>query len=331
MAQEAMYASLFGEKKESADQMAKAVAAGKSATESNGLEIDLDELSASADGFDSKVNLMETLKSFQILAEIEAKSFDEAFQHAVELTHGESVEAGVDSQLLASCVEKIESPLVGYAFGKSLEMLAVSIPLEERLEDRKTLLSFAKKSLSRTAQLFDQYKSLELKYPQFVAQTDTDFDNLRESSGYLSEATDLQSRGYLNESLAKIQSGLSRHPQDKPLWDQYFQVRFELLGDQDLQKSLKPATLLRELELVRSLSLIPEFEFLFYKAAGLEAAGQLAEAEVAFAAAVEAAQTPRDQIRVISERNRVRLKLFQELSPLNKTDNPSAAVGPQPN
>ena len=307
---EAMYASRFGEKEQASRQMAKAVAAGEAIMQGGGKQLDMDELSVGADGFDSNVNLLDTVKAFQVLSELDAGRTTDAFGHVMQLAGHPDSNPEIAAGCFDATVANIQSPLVGYAFGKVIEQAAAEIPLKEELAQRLVLLEYAKQTYRRTQTLLASDR-LTAKYPHLHGLLNQHLAMLDSPADYIDTVREAISANQKNKAQTIVSDALSRHPKNGPLWRDYFQLQIDLAQDSPQQAAATLQEVLAELQIVSTIGVLSQFELDYTTGVVHGLLNELDDALDHYQSAIEVAENTPDRILATAAKTDIRVRQIQ--------------------
>lgn len=309
---ESMYTLQFGNPNAAAEQMTLALSQGgtQGNTSNKKGPLDAGEMLGKTDGFDSQVTLQDSVRAFAILADIEAQKHEKAILDSVRLLSPDSKVVAiqsVDTKVLDDCLARIQSPIVGFAFGTALEAYANHLELSDGSQQEK----FA----SRAKLAFDQVK-LQLqsrrmsdRYPHLLELVQDAEDRLGSIQGFVEEAKQLQQRGDWSGAIRTLNAGLKRHPHSSELWVSYLQAQLEVARRSHGSKE-SLLKVLKQLEMAYDKKMISAYEYESLNASLLEQTNELEKSLDAYLRALANATKPEDKIRARSKVSELRVRLI---------------------
>ena len=307
MSIEAMYASRFGEKNGAAKQMAKAVAAGKAIQQGVEAQLDMGELSVGADGFDSNVNLLDTVKAFQVISELDAGLTQDAYEHALVLASYPVLNPDIKPGCFEKTISEIQSPLVGYAFGKAIEQIACEIPLKERLAERELLLGFSTEAFQRTEDLLGSERLAE-KYSHLAALVANHREDLATPDRFINQIRNSISANQKDQARGSVQAGLSRHPRNETLWRSYFELQIDLAQESGDKSQQGLREMLAELQAVSNIDVLSQFELKYTTGVIYSLLNELDNALEFYQSAIEVAERDSDRIMATAAKTEIQIR-----------------------
>ncbi len=308
---EAMFTSRFGKPAEGAQQMEQAVRMGVG-TAGQSTNLRASDLSASADGFDAKVSLPDTLRAFSVLADIEAGQFSGALTKAVAVASKDRVRVDAPESLTTqqsqTCIQGIESPLIAFTYAKALEAFLSALPPTQEIERRQWLSQQALAAYQKGKQMLDAQR-LAVRYPHLISLIDEAIQNLRDSDGYQQQAVELLASQKVPAALAVALDGLARHPDNKALWNTYFQCRIRQADQAGEGAMAELRGLVQEFDEAQQLDLLDAFSAASGTAQVFELLGDLKHAEQRYRLAEQLSSTAAQRIAAVSNAERLRVVL----------------------
>lgn len=308
---EAMYTLQFGNAAAAADQMSTALQLGQQSGETAGHAgpKDASVMLGQTDGFDAQVSLQDSVRAFAVLADIEAgrsnKALVESLSFLLPNTSFKSVDEA-DSPVLTAAIEKIQSPLVGYAFASALEANLNSLQLEQQSR-REVLLMAASTAFNRVQQQLASQR-MQTRYPHLVALVADALKRLGSVDIYRDKAKQLRARGDLKGAEGTLVDGLRRHPKSTVLWQLYLETQIEQVRRGDVSAdNLK--TLLDRIARIRAMNMISTFEQHFYSGLLHERLGDIERSLQSYQEAVATAQEPQDRVLARSKVSQLRVRI----------------------
>jgi tetratricopeptide (TPR) repeat protein len=287
-----------------ADQMGGALTASQQPQGKSGVKT-LDEASqalAGADGFDARLTLPDTLRSFKVLADVAAGRSRAALLESLRMLVPEMLPADADERYVESAREdalvkavgKAQSPLASFALGMALEGYAVSLGVEPTPR-REMLLRQAVAAQARTAALLESLPTSS-RYPYLLALQREAKSRLTAPESYCEEALKLRGKGDLAGACVKLEDGLKRHPRSGKLWDellalQVAQVERQTSGPRNYD------TLLERLRFAQGTGALPAYLVHYYQGCVYERMGKRSEAVAAYEQALAQATEPAVRVR----------------------------------
>jgi hypothetical protein len=306
---EGMYAMQFGNAGAAADQMATALSFKQSTGEENQLASrDAGVMLGQTDGFDAQVTLQDSVRAFKVLAEIKAGRSEIALVESLRLLLPNSQTnraVDVKEAELNDAIDKIQSPLVGFALASALEANLKTIDLDNT-ELRMVLLASTSAAFSRVEQ---QLKSprMEARYPHLVSLVADTRKQLDSTDGFLEKANRLRASGDLKGAANTLLEGLRFHPQSEILWKLYLENQIVLAQRGDATENSFNQLLIR-VDRARSLNMITLFQKHFYSAVLHERLGDAHASLAEYDAAVAAADNSRDRVLARSKISQLRIR-----------------------
>jgi tetratricopeptide (TPR) repeat protein len=202
-------------------------------------------------------------------------------------------------------VERIQSPLVGFAFASALEASVNSLELEQ-IERRMILLAATSAAFNRVEQQLNS-KRMQSRYPHLVALVADAQKQLASIDVFQDKANQLLSSGDLKGAANALVSGLRLHPQSADLWRLYLETQVALAkrgeaAEDDLRQ------LLIRINRIRELNMISPFQLHFYNAVLHERLGDNLSSLQEYEAAFAAAEQSRDRIAARSKVSQLRIR-----------------------
>jgi len=310
---EAMFSTLFGEKVAGADLMNHAVEIGLKSADNLG-DLSITELSAAVDGFDAKVSLPDTIRSFGVLSDIESKQFEKALLKAISLAS-----RGVLS--LQKCenftqlhadqfLNRIESPLVAFTFAKSLESYIASLPIAQEIGRREWLASTALTAYQKASSLL-RAERLAARYPHLLAMIDQSTARLTDSVFFMQEAEGLLAERRYSEAASILVDGISKHPRNSDLWGVYFRCQLAMVAFSGDNDELNFRLLIEQIEGTRKQGLLDAFSAASMTAKIYEAIADYKEALKHYRIAEDRSSSADQRISSVSNAERLRVVLLQ--------------------
>ena len=310
---EAIFTADFGSAEAGALAMEKAAELARGAMDGEDAvqELDPNRLSETADGFDSKVTLPQTVRALAVLTNIQAGRSKRALQAALELALGGS-ERGFEAdhitkKQVSECLRSVQSPLVAFSLGRSLEAYVQTIPIHARIDYRMLLVEAAKESYSLGARLL-QAERLSAKYPHFGDLLTKSLQRLE--SPQLAIGTiknELKNQRFA--SAAKVASeALSNHPDDASLWSYYFIAMFNKKGSEQNEAE----AVLEELQAAHEAGLLADNGYHLLRGDLHERQGRLTEALEEYRQAVDSAENKLEKIKSLAQTARVRAAVARD-------------------
>jgi len=308
---EGMYTLHFGDAGAAADQMATALRHGEQSGGDPGQAgpRDASVMLGQTDGFDAQVTLQDTVRAFKILADVKADRIDTALLGAVRLlVPGASVSeiSDLDQQVLQDAIQRIQSPLVGYALSSALEAHVNSLALEGDPR-HEMLVAQASAALTRVTELL-RSRRMQNRYPHLAAVVRNSQQRLGSADEYYDDALQLRSRGDLAGTIQAVTAGLRLHSQSEPLWQLYLETQIEQTrrGDASVDAYNQ---LLRQVEQATKRKMLSTYLANYYNAVLYERLGSVHDSLGAYENALVNASQPQDRIRARSKVSELRVRL----------------------
>lgn len=269
---------------------------------------DAARLLAEADGFEAPRTLADSMHAFQALAAVAAGHADAA---AVSLVHFTLPDAAVhnlgdvNTALVGRAVERIQSPLVGYAFALALEATLDSLSPR----DTKAVVARSRQAQAAYRQTAELLKSLQLagRYPHLVELTRQMGQRLAQADYFVGRAATLRRRGDLDGATRELLRGLRRNPASAELWQAYAQARLDRLkrqqGDADFDD------LLAEIDAAARQGLVADYQRQVIHGAVHEERGQEQAALAAYLRATRAAANAEQKVFAQSKAGALRARV----------------------
>lgn len=308
---EAMYTLQFGNAAAAADQMATALQIGYESGDITGQSgpKDASVMLGQTDGFDAQVTLQDSVRAFTILADVEAGRTDKALVDSLRvLVPHTSVKSAdeVDPPALTAAIERIQSPLVGFAFASALEANVNTLQLEQQSR-RQIFLTAASTAFNRVQQQLSSQR-MQTRYPHLVALVSDALQRLGSVDIYRDKAKQLRSRGDLKGAEGTLVDGLRRHPKSTVLWQLYLETQIEQARRGDVSTdNLK--TLLDRIGRIRAMNMISAFEQHFYSGLLHERLGDIDSSLQSYQEAVATAEEPQDRVLARSKVSQLRVRI----------------------
>ena len=261
------------------------------------------------DGFDAQVTLHDTVRAFKILADVKADRHEAALLGAVRLlVPGVSVSRveDVDQQMLEKAVQRIQSPLVGFALASALEKHVNSLGLEGDPR-HDMLLVQASASLGRVKKQLDS-RRMQNRYPHLVAMVRDGQQRLGSPEKYHKEALQLRSRGDLAGAIQSLTTGLQLHPRSESLWQSYLETRIERARRGGASAEIFNE-ILKQVGQATQRKMLSTYLASYYRAVLYERLGRVSESLGAYESALATASRPQDRIRALSKVSELRVRL----------------------
>jgi hypothetical protein len=307
---EGMYTLQFGNPGAAADQMATALRLGQQAGGTPGQTgpRDAGVMLGQTDGFDAQVTLHDSVRAFKVLADIKAGRNDTALVECIRILVPDASLASVENvnqTILNAAIDRIQSPLVGFAFASALEANVDSLDLEQSSR-RAILLSAASAAFDRVEQQLKSHR-MQNRYPHLAALVGDARQRLGSVDVFLDRARQLRARGDLKGSGNALVDGLKRHPQAEALLRLYLETQIEQArrGDES-EETLRQ--LLDRIARVEQMNISP-FQHHFYSAVLHELLGDTQSSLQAYEDALAAAEQPRDRVLARSKASQLRVRL----------------------
>ncbi|MDC0295558.1 hypothetical protein OAL35_01750 [bacterium] len=306
---EALFVLRFGDPEAGARQMSKAVELGQLTSEVGG-ELDLAKLSESADGFDAKITLPDTIKAFEVLSLLEASEAESAFTKAIKLAGGGliDVDAFADQKEdeANECINLIQSPFVAFVFAAATEAKLKSIPLTEEFERREWLAEKAASALRRGDEMLKELRLGE-RYPHIAGVMSQQLIDFTDGKHLLAKVrSEFESGNYL-VSMKDASNALSKHPRDQDLWSIYLQAKLQITVSGSELDEVSLRDLVSEAEKAFDEQLITVFAKSQLLGLAFEELGLLQEASQSFAEAAKHASDEVSRIKAASKAERLRI------------------------
>ena len=308
---EGMYTLQFGNAGAAADQMATALRLGQQAGGTPGQTgpRDAGVMLGQTDGFDAQVTLHDSVRAFKVLADIEAGRSEDALVECVRILVPSAPLASVENvnqTVLNGAVDRIQSPLVGFAFASALEANVTSLDLEQSSR-REILLAATSAALDRVEQQLKSQR-MQNRYPHVAALVADARQRLGSVNVFQDRANQLRASGDLKGSVNALVDGLRRHPQSADLWRLYLETQIE-----QAQRGNESEDTFRQLLVrigrVRQLNMISPFQQHFYSAVLHERLGDTRSSLQAYENAVATAEQSRDRVLARSKVSQLRVRL----------------------
>lgn len=310
---EAMFTTRFGAPAAGAEQMEQAIEAGLATSETSDA-IDPAQLSAGADGFDAKVTLVDTVRCFAVLSDIQAQRASKALSKAIALaSHDELILKNTDLvtvQHLQACTSNIQSPLVAFSLGRAIEAVCEQSSPAEQIEQRNAFAQQALLAFKRGRELLNADR-LAVRYPHLLALVDRSIDQLSNPEAYVGQVAELAKQQRTAESLEIATQGLARHPLEKSLWVAYFQARIKQAVAQNNSDDASLGLILQEVGSAGKRKLLSPYDSAFNSGKILDLLGRQHEARSQYQSAAELATTPSQRIAASSHIGRLRISMIQ--------------------
>jgi hypothetical protein len=306
---EALFAIRFGSPAAGAKQLTKAVELGEASVDLTKV-VDVAELSASADGFDAKVTLPDTIRAFEILGLIEAGESASAFEKAVRLTGGEKVTAAdltkMSDDAARSCLQGIESPLVAFTFGAAVEASLSDTDVSASLEFKDWLSKQGQAAFHKGQDLLSAERLVQ-RYPHLQDLVQNKIMEFKSPDLFVSRAEEFLLRGRLEEAKEVVQEGLAKHVKSAALWRLYFDCKISMVyqAGSDVSDELK--TLMVEIENAEREALLTSYQGKTLSGKVLDLLGDYRKAEVAYRNASVVAESEKERISAASNAERLRI------------------------
>ena len=261
---EAIFTAEFGSVEAGAEAMQEAtdLAQQSLSGDESPPNLNPETLSAFADGFDAKITLPQTIQAFGVLTEVRASLNSAALGHAVQLASNGIITADefdlekMDFEQVAQVITQVESPLVAFVLGKSLESFADSLPIAEKTEYRQSFTKAAVQAYMRGEKLL-QSERLVTRYPHYLALIKRSLHKLQNPESHIRTVTLLVEQQRFVAAAEEAKKALSSHPYDAELWRIYFTSTLAATGVHAEGGIL----LLQELGEAKRAELVPDYEY----------------------------------------------------------------------
>ncbi|WP_131282668.1 hypothetical protein [Blastopirellula marina] len=308
---EGMFTLHFGSPDAASQQMANALQAGATSQQlaSGGGPVDASAMLGQTDGFDSQVTLQDSVRAFAILASIQADKPDEALVESVRLLNPASKITStnqVDEAALDDALDRIQSPLVGYAFASAVESYSDSLNISDGTR-HEMLAAQARLAFEKVDQQL-QSRRLRNRYPHLVALVEQAASRLGSIEGYQADATQKQRQGDADGAIRTLEAGLKRHPRSSELWVAFLEAQLEQ-SRRGAASRESYVGVLKQIETAHQLKMISSFEHDLLSASLLERMNELERSLDAYQRALAGAADPRDVVRTRSKISEVRIRL----------------------
>ena len=306
---EALFAIRFGSPAAGAQQLTRAVEMGEGAIDLTKV-VNASELSASADGFDAKVTLPDTIRAFEVLGLIEAGEATTAFEKAVLLAGGRKVAAAdvvnMSDDAAGSCLQGIDSPLVAFTFGAAVEASLADTGVSESLAFKEWLSKQGEAAFQKGQDLLREERLAE-RYPHLQELVKQKIMEFKSPDSFVVGARQFLLRGRLGKAQEVIENGLAKHVKSSALWRLYFDCKISFLNQSGSDVSDELRTLMGEIENAEQGSLLTAFQANSLAGKVFDLLGDYRKAEVAFRNAASLADSERDRISAASNAERLRI------------------------
>jgi hypothetical protein len=209
--------------------------------------------------------------------------------------------------VLTLAVDRIQSPLVGFALAKALESHVTALPASGDQAQREVLLSRTTAALDRAAELL-QSRRMQDRYPHLASAVEASRARMATADAFQEQAAALRSRGDLAGALAVAADGLKRHPRSQVLWQLHLEMGIEQARRGDAGEEGYEA-LLRQVAQAARAGMIQSYQHNFYSGVLLERLGNDVESLAAYEDALAAAATPHERIRTRAKVSELRIRL----------------------
>ena len=195
---EGMYTLQFGDANAAADQMGTALRLNQQSGGDPGQAgpRDASVMLGQTDGFDAQATLQDSVSAFKILADVKADRHEAAILESIRLlVPGVSIErvSGIDAQVLENAVQRIESPLVGFALASALEAHVNSLDITGDSK-QELFVSQASAAFDKVGEQL-RSKRMQDRYPHLVAVVQEAQQRLGSVDTYRHQADESLKRG----------------------------------------------------------------------------------------------------------------------------------------
>jgi hypothetical protein len=268
--------------------------------------LDAAQLLAQSDGV-RMLFAEDQLRSFHVMALIEADRADEAIVEAIRLVlpdelkadTNEAAAAQIDLGLIRRAIAESSSPMAAHALSRALEEYVVSKGLGD-FPERKAYLEQTKASLKSAGSFLSV--ALRDMYPVLAQQNDDAIVRLNIPESYVRKGNNLRGQNRLLEAEELLTDGVIRHPENVDLWRQLIQVALDRAdteippSDDRYENSLQ---LIDRMQLVAGGMLYWES---YYRGYVHEHTGNFVAAERAYRLAEANAENDKDRLRAAARR-----------------------------
>ena len=308
---EGMYALQFGNAAAAADQMTAALRLGERVGKDQKKfgPRDATVMLGQADGFDAKVTLQDTVKSFKILADIKAGRHDTAFIGAVQLLVPNARISRVDDinqQTLEKAVRGIQSPLVGYALASALEAHLNSLGLGVG-QRREILIAQTSAALSKVNVIL-RSRRMQDRYPHLVAMAKDIQGRFSSADQFRKDALKRRGRADLSGAIEILAAGIRIHSRSEALWQLYFETKIEQVRRGNATAATY-SQLLKEVVQAAQKKMLSPYLVNYYSAVLYERLGRSQDSLIAYESALARAVRPKDRIIARSKVSELRIRL----------------------
>jgi hypothetical protein len=221
-----------------------------------------------ADGFDVHISLPDSIRAFAALSQTTAGEPAIALRTLVSITSPDAKLPAGDDWVLSSAgkkavghaVEKVQSPLVAYAFAAALEMVVDHVDLS-RVGDMQPLVQLAADAQKQTESLLTATR-VAGRYPHVQELSRQLGRRLNDPAYHRGLAADAIARGDVRGALSGLRAALKRQPHATTLWDQLLSLE---VSSVQLKKDVEVISSLRkEMHLASELGYLTQYQRNFY-------------------------------------------------------------------
>ncbi|MEZ6044045.1 MAG: hypothetical protein R3C11_00370 [Planctomycetaceae bacterium] len=310
---EGLFVMQFGDPGNAADQITRALNTSiEQSDSSNQSVIDATESLEKTDGFDDQITLQDSMRAFQVLADVKAGEHSRAYVTAIKLVTNDTSLRKIEDitrEHLAQAEANTLSPLLSYALFSAIDARLLDLPLDQ-IDERELLITTNKKVLANLHHQLENHRTAE-RYPYLVQLSSNSQQAYESSQSYLVASAELQSNVNDVAAIHSLEEGLKRHPRSYELWQAYFSSQIgQVNANTDSDSTL---ALLKQIEVADQLEMISSFQSNYFAAMVLEQSGNELESLNRYLLASSQASTPRESIQVQSKIARLRLQLVAPL------------------
>ena len=267
---EAMYVSHFGDKQAALELLQKNK---KQAPDLNNNPVSVEAVDQLPllSGFTDTVDHQTAIRSFTLLALVEAGKHEEALDDLLSLLSGphQNPPAPID---IKRAVETVDEPLIAFALSRALHAKIQSYRIFDSTPDRVTNIENIKELYERLLNLTNTSAFYAKRYPHLASQSTQQralYDDTNIFIGSLDEAS---TQGNLRRVRTEAEEGLRYHPTSKPMWIKYLDSSIELISRGQIPPKLP------DLTIAIDVGAVPGIQKTYYEAIINEAQGDLVKA-----------------------------------------------------
>ena len=294
---EALFTSELGSPEAGATAMENVVSALAASNEnSKASNKNLDNLSASLDGFDMNLFLPQTIRSFGVLTDIRAGKIEQALNRALSLSLDTRKEHNLQEltpEIIQRRITSTQSPLVAFTLAKAIESYLEHLPLKSSIDYGLFLKDSSLKCYQRSSDLLNTAR-LQARFPHLITLIKHSKSRLETPTDAINASQIAIDQQHYETALRIASTALHFHRKSSRLWRIYFTAK------QSASSNDESNSFIEELDLVFKKGLLEPFEYYMLRGSTMQNKLEFEIAEESYRLAVAAAEEPTQKIEALS-------------------------------